>query len=100
VVVVFVVVVEATGVEATGVDDVGLADVVVEVVATAELVVTAGVADVVTGGAAVVVGGTVDVVALVPPQEDTSKANVKAVMASTDNDPFFIKISPSFYSDP
>ena len=98
-VVVVVVAVLVVVVEATGVDEVGLADVVVEVVATAEFVVTAGVADVVTGGALVVVGGTVDVVALVPPQADTSRTSVKAVTANTENDLCFIELSPLFYSD-
>ena len=63
--------------------------VVVVVVGVPVVDVVGGVV-VVVGGVVVVVGGAVDVVALVPPQADTSKTSVKAVTANTDSDPFFI----------
>ena len=41
----------------------------------------------------VVVGGFVDVVALPPPQAETSSVSVSAAMNNIDNDPFFIYFS-------
>jgi hypothetical protein len=68
----------------------------VVVVGGAVVVVVVGGVVVVVGGVVVVVVGGVVVVALAPPQAETSKARVKAVTASTENDPFFIVISPLF----
>ena len=64
-----------------------------DVVVGGLVVVVGGLVVVVVGGLVVVVGGFVDVVALPPPQAETSSVSVSAAMNNIDNDPFFIYFS-------